>query len=176
MRVLVYGFGPYKAFRDNITAKIIEALPDRPGLTKVVFPVRFHRTPFVQALEKHRPDAVIGLGQCGRRRIEIETRAKNGRRTRQTDALKPIRQNGPKSLPTTLQVKLGRPIATSNNAGDYVCNYSIYVMLEYLSHMAPQVQLSFIHIPHDYPLSTVTKMVAGAIDKLLLSARVHSAP
>jgi pyrrolidone-carboxylate peptidase len=168
MRVLVYGFGPYKAFRDNITAKIIEALPDRPGLTKVVFPVRFHRTPFVQALEKHRPDAVIGLGQCGRRRIEIETRAKNGRRTRKTDALKPIRRNGPKILPTTLQIKLSRRMAVSNNAGDYVCNYSVYVMLDYFSRRAPQAKLGFIHIPHDYTVSTVTKMVAGAVDKLLV--------
>jgi hypothetical protein len=27
MRILLYGFGPYREFRDNITARIIRSLP-----------------------------------------------------------------------------------------------------------------------------------------------------
>ena len=36
MRVLVYGFGPYREFRNNITESIIKALPPLPGLTTAV--------------------------------------------------------------------------------------------------------------------------------------------
>ena len=69
MRILIYGFGPYRRFHENITAKIIAALPKRAGLKKLVFPVRFQRAPFVQALKQHNPDIVLGLGQSSRRAI-----------------------------------------------------------------------------------------------------------
>ena len=49
-RILLYGFGPYRQFRDNITARIIKSLPRQAGLKKVVFPVRFHRAQFVEAI------------------------------------------------------------------------------------------------------------------------------
>ena len=63
VRVLVYGFGPYRGFSENITAQIIESLPARPGLRKIIFPVRFHRKQFVDALRKPMPLMVLGLGQ-----------------------------------------------------------------------------------------------------------------
>src|SRR6266545_4779779 len=62
MRVLIYGFGPYRQFRDNITAKIIQQLPKSDDLRKIVFPVRFNRKQFVQTLKRNRPDAVRGRG------------------------------------------------------------------------------------------------------------------
>jgi len=37
MRLLIYGFGPYKQFKENITAKLLRRLPQRNGLKKVVF-------------------------------------------------------------------------------------------------------------------------------------------
>ena len=165
MRILIYGFGPYQQFSENVTERIIRCLPSQPGLKKVVFPVRFHRRQFISALERYRPLRVIGLGQCTRREIQYETRAINRRRALKTDPLKPIRQNGPKSLPTTLDMNLSH-IGRSDNAGDYVCNFSIYVMLDYISRNAPEVKLSFIHIPQDYDLGKAISVVAEAIEKL----------
>lgn len=43
MRLLIYGFGPYKQFKDNITEKILRRLPARNGVKKVVFPARFQK-------------------------------------------------------------------------------------------------------------------------------------
>ncbi len=50
-RILLYGFGPYRQFRDNITARIIKSLPRQAGLKTIVFPVRFHRRQFVEAVD-----------------------------------------------------------------------------------------------------------------------------
>ena len=149
MRVLIYGFGPYRQFRDNITAKILETLPASGGLKKIVFPVRFDRNQFVWALKRHQPDIVLGLGQSSRRKIEIEARALN-RRQEQNKKQRPISAVGPKWLPTTLGIKPGRQARRSRNAGDYVCNYSMYVMLAHIVRTKMRIPFGFIHIPHDY--------------------------
>ena len=84
VRVLVYGFGPYRQFSENITARIIKSLTPRQGLRKIMFPVRFYRKQFVDALRAPMPLMVLGLGQSSRPRIEVETRAINRRRTSKT--------------------------------------------------------------------------------------------
>ena len=150
-RILVYGFGPYRTFSDNITARILTRLPRQPGLTKRVFPVRFHRQQFVDALMRAKPDIVLGLGQSSRRRIEIESRGVNHRRAdriRQTQS--DLRGRKPKQLPTTFKIKAGRWARISRNAGDYVCNYSIYVLLREIKRRKLAARLAFVHIPHDY--------------------------
>jgi pyrrolidone-carboxylate peptidase len=150
MRVLIYGFGPYRQFRDNITAKILQSLPSFKGLKKIVFPVRFDRKQFVRALKRHRPDIVLGLGQSSRRKIEIEARALNRRRESKENQPRPISGVGPKWLPTTLGIKAGRQARRSINAGDYVCNYSMYVMLAHIARAKMHIPFGFIHIPYDY--------------------------
>ena len=150
MRVLVYGFGPYKQFRDNITQEIIKNLPQTDGLKKVVFPVRFDQKQFVRALRRHRPDLVLGLGQSSRRNIQVEARALNRRRTQKADRSQPISARGAKWLTTTLPIKPGRQARRSRNAGDYVCNYSMYIMLAYIARAKMDIPFGFIHIPHDY--------------------------
>jgi len=159
MRVLVYGFGPYKQFRDNITAKILKRLPDSDGLKKRVFPVRFDEKQFVRALKRHRPDAVLGLGQSSRQKIEVEARAVNRRRTQESDKPKAICVNGPKWLRTTLEIKTGRQAGKSTNAGDYVCNYSMYVMLDHIGRENLEIPLAFVHIPHDYDWRKASRFV-----------------
>src|SRR5918994_5719993 len=107
MRVLVYGFGPYKRFPDNITEKIIGMLPSQPNVETVVFQVRFQKRQFIEVLKRHQPDIVIGLGQCTRNRTEIESRAINRKRASKTGPVKSIRRSGPEFLPATLESKRG---------------------------------------------------------------------
>jgi len=47
----------------------------------------------------------------------------------------------------------GRQAKTSHNAGEYVCNYSIYVILDYLKRHRLPTRFGFIHIPYDYNLA-----------------------
>jgi pyroglutamyl-peptidase len=159
MRVLLYGFGPYKQFRDNITAKVLKTLPETDGLKKIVFPVRFDQKQFVRALKRHRPDAVLGLGQSSRQTIEVEGRAMNRRRARKEDRPKLISATGSRWLPSTLEIKTGRQARTSRNAGDYVCNFSMYVMLSQIARAKTDIPFGFIHIPHDYELRKAGRFV-----------------
>ena len=110
MGVLVYGFGPYREFRNNITEAIIKALPPLPELTTAVFPVRFNRRQFIDMLERHKPDHVLGLGQCIRHRIEFESRATNRKRVSNRVSVKPIRQSGAEFLSTNLDSDLGSDV------------------------------------------------------------------
>ncbi|MGH7888199.1 MAG: hypothetical protein ACREPG_10050 [Candidatus Binatia bacterium] len=159
MRVLVYGFGPYRQFRDNITARIIGALPNSKGLMTHIFATRFQRRQFIAALNRYRPDIVLGLGQSARRQIDIETLARNRRRATKSAALRPIFKDGPKSLRTTLKISAGRSLRMSKHAGDYVCNYSMYMLIDAIARQHRKVRFGFIHIPHDWELDQAVKLV-----------------
>ena len=159
MRVLVYGFGPYRQFRDNITAKIIKRLPQSGDLRRCIFPVRFDSKQFVGALRRHRPDVVLGLGQSSRRKIEIEMRAANRKRVMERGQAKRISMTGPKWLRTTLEIKTGQQAGKSTNAGDYVCNYSMYLMLAHIGRAKMNTVFGFVHIPHDYDRRKASRFV-----------------
>lgn len=165
-KILLYGFGPYREFQENITARIIKSLPRVVGLKRVVFPVRFQRGQFVQALERHRPDVVLGLGQSARRSVEFETRAANHRRAGIRAKARVIRKQGPHWLPTTLDIKPGRGLKRSFNAGDYVCNFSMYVMLDHIRRAGAKTRFGFMHIPYDLALHKASRVVAGTLRKL----------
>lgn len=152
MRLLIYGFGPYKQFQDNSTQRVVGILPRSQNLKKIVFPVRFDKRQFTDAVKEYNPDVVLGLGQCSRgKRLRIERRAINRKRNEKKERARPIVGGGPKWLPTTLKrgtFRFGKQAKSSRDAGDYVCNFSMYVILDYLKHHDPAARFGFIHIPH----------------------------
>jgi len=167
MRILVYGFGPYRQFPENITAQIIKSLPARRGLKKLVFPVRFDRQQFVAGLRRHKPDVVLGLGQSARQRIEVESRAKNQWRARKGERPRAILVNGPKSWKTTLEIKSGGWIGRSTNAGDYVCNFSMFVLLHEIACNEWRIPFGFVHIPFDYDRRRASRFVQQVLRQCL---------
>jgi len=167
MRILVYGFGPYRRFRNNVTEKIIRRLPRRRELRTIIFPVKFHRCQFIDAVRKHDPEVILGLGQCSRgRRLRIERRAVNKRRNDKGKKAKPIIRGGPRQLPTNLKLNIGAQMRFSRNAGDYVCNYSMYVILDYLKRRRVSVRFGFIHIPYDFEPRKAKGILMKAIGKI----------
>jgi pyroglutamyl-peptidase len=169
-RVLIYGFGPYRQFRDNITAKVIRILPRDPLLEKRIFRVRFDRLQFVRALARAKPDIVLGLGQSSRQKIEGETQARNRRRARAGDTPKPIAARGAARLKTTWLPRLGPGTGRSRNAGDYVCNFSMYVMLDHIRRRKLKIPYAFIHIPHDCD----SKRAVSVVTKILRDVRARN--
>jgi pyrrolidone-carboxylate peptidase len=165
VRVLFYGFGPYRKFNENITAKIIESLAPRPELGKIVFPVRFQRRQFVEALRTLTPLMVVGLGQSSRPRIEVETRAINRRRASKASAPRSITAGGNAWMPATMPLSVTRPAAKSTNAGDYVCNFSMYVMLEELERQDHNGRFAFVHIPFNHDLQAARRYVERIVGK-----------
>lgn len=165
MRILVYGFGPYKQFKSNITQRIVRKLPRSSNLKKIVFPVSFYKAQFTAAIDKHRPDVIFGLGQCSTgTKLRIERRAVNRRRNNKDEKGRAIVCGGPKFLRTTLKLRaFGKAARPSLSAGDYVCNFSMYVMLADLKRRKCKARYGFIHIPHDYPLSRASRVIRRAV-------------
>jgi pyroglutamyl-peptidase len=167
MRFLIYGFGPYRRFRENVTERILRRLPQRRGLKKVVFPVKFSKSQFVEAVKRNKPDLILGLGQCSRgRRLRIESRAVNRRRNNKRDKAKPIVSGGSRRLLTNLNLKRGRQAKFSTDAGDYVCNYSMYVILDFLTRRPGAFRFGFIHVPHGYDAEKAARFLAATIAKM----------
>ena len=166
-RVLVYGFGPYRNFQRNVTESIVRKLPKRHRLRRIVFPVKFNKSQFLKPIREHKPDVILGLGQCARgRRLRIEAQAVNKRRNHKWENAKPIVPRGARRLSTSLGLNLGRQGRFSKNAGDYVCNYSMYVILDFLKRRRLPIRFGFIHIPQGYNAATAVRILLKAISKL----------
>jgi pyroglutamyl-peptidase len=175
MRILIYGFGPYRQFQDNVTERIVRILPQCPLVKTLVFPVKFHRRQFTKAIMNFKPDAVLGLGQCSLgRKLRIENWAANKRRDNTKAKPKSIVVGAPRRLKTNLPLDFGRQARVSNDAGTYVCNFSMYVILDYLKrHRLPTVY-GFIHIPHRYNQRAATRLVLKAITTMQAGAKAGS--
>ena len=156
MRLLIYGFGPYRQFKDNVTEKILRQFPRRAGLNK---------SQFINAIREHKPDVILGLGQCSRgRSLRIERHAANKRRNEKSDEPRPIIPGGAPRLRTNLKLALGG--RSSNNAGEYVCNYSMYLMLDFINRRHLPICYGFIHIPHRYDYKKALRLLADAVGKI----------
>ena len=167
MRLLIYGFGPYRHFQDNVTEKIVRRLPRREGHKKIVFRVKFHKAQFLNAIKQHRPDLILGLGQCAHgERLRIEAQAANRRRNSPDDKARSILPGGSPSLKTNFRLALGRQGKSSNKAGEYVCNYSMYVILDFIKRHRLPIRFGFIHIPHGYDDKKAIRILEKAIDKI----------
>jgi pyroglutamyl-peptidase len=167
MRLLIYGFGPYREFPENITEKILRKFPRKTGLKKIVFPVRFHKGQFISAVKRHKPNVILGLGQCsGGRRLRIEAQAINRRRNNHNEEGRPIMAGEPSRLRTNLKLALGRQAKASNTAGDYVCNYSMYVMLDFIKRRRLPIRFGFIHIPQRYDDKKAMRLLNKAVGKI----------
>ena len=164
MRIIVYGFGPYRRYRDNVSEKILRAWPRQRGLKKIVFPVRFNKSQFTDAVQSFRPDAVLGLGQCSRGRLlRMETSAKNRRRDGGDVNPRPIVRGGAPKLFPDLRLSLRGHGRLSRDAGDYVCNYSMYVILDFIKRQRLPVRFGFIHVPRRYDAEKALRTLRRAV-------------
>ena len=163
--ILISGFEAFGGDTINPTEMIVNELPKTikdVNIHTKVLPVEFIRSQEILRNEYDtvKPDAVIMLGQAGgRSKITPETTARNN-----MDGVDypdnagyepnnvPVVENGPDKLKTRLPIDLinaainsiGVPSASSNNAGEYVCNCIFYSMLHYVDEEIPT---GFIHVP-----------------------------
>jgi len=72
-------------------------------------------------------------------------------------------------LPTDLPIKLGRVARRSTDAGDYVCNYSMYVMLDRIRRGRRGIRYGFVHVPFDRDARAVAALIGRAVQKWLRS-------
>ena len=149
MKILVTGFDPFGGETVNPAYEAVKLLPDTIAgaqIIKLQVPTRFalSGTVLEAAVNEHRPDAVICVGQAGgRSAITPERVAINLADASTPDNAgdqpvdEPIRKDGAPAYFTSLPVKAmvqkmraaGIPAALSYTAGSFVCNSLMYTLL-----------------------------------------------
>lgn len=195
--ILVTGFGAFPGAPQNPTVAIIECLEgsrrrlERAGvqLRTCVLPVVYADVDSAlrEAVRRDRPDAILHLGLASRRRrICVEARAINRVSCLQPDAsgrapASPgLAPHAPRIASATYSARkivaaierLGLPVHLSVNAGDYVCNATLYWSL--LAKAAPQI--GFIHVPRPIRfVQTSDRVEAGRLSEAELTRAVLAA-
>lgn len=168
MKILITGFDPFGGESVNPAFEAVKLLPDTIAgvqILKLEVPTQFLRAGEVleAAMNEHRPDVVLCIGQAGgRAAITPEKVAINLMDGRIPDNAgyqpvdMPIRGDGATAYFSTLPVKAmvqkmkasGIPAALSYTAGTYVCNYLMYTLLYLIDKKFPDVRGGFIHVPY----------------------------
>ena len=164
MKIIIYGFKPYNGYKTNISEKVVKKVRNRKNLKKIVFKVEFNRSSFVNWIKKVRPAIIIGLGQTSKgRKIRIERRAINLRRKEGKKDFTTISKRGSRYLFVNLKLQKEDYLRVSYDAGKYVCNYSMYVIAEFLKTLGKKVKFAFVHIPSNYKIDSVVEYIEKII-------------
>lgn len=143
--ILIYGFGPYKEFTSNVTGEIVSQLAQDKRFLCRIFDVQFDREMFEEQLEKIKPKTILGLGQCrSGELLRIEVRARNF--IGEAEA-RLIEANREEFLPVSWKLPVSETCSQSDNAGDYVCNFSMWVVENWARRNS--ARFAFLHIPHE---------------------------
>lgn len=166
MRIFIYGFKPFGNYPTNITEEIIQSLPPQSGVKTKVFKVVFDESQFVDAIDRFHPNVVIGLGQCPRgRKLRIERRAVNKKGDHKGAPISVIHAHGPSTVCATLPIAPSQVSRPSYDAGNYVCNFSMYVIGRHLQ--KTDVRFVFIHIPRGYDPKQALRFLESTIKSTL---------
>ncbi len=165
MKLLVYAFEPFGQNTKNISQQVLKQLRGRKNVKKIILPVKFNSTFVIKAIENIKPNIILGLGQYPRgKKIRIERLAKNQQKSKghlQTS----IKKNGPAKAAVTLKLQPDINSWVSYNAGRYVCNYSIYVLLT--NAITKDIPFAFLHISKKVDVNKATDILEHKIDEIL---------
>lgn len=164
-RVLITGFGPFPGVAVNATGRLVPVLARAArrrfqgvGIYSAILPTEWEQGPARAraAYERASPDVSIHFGVSGRAEgFVIERRGVNNclrsaDGAGQTPALDVLDPSGPRRRAVTLPVGkivarlkgMGVPVATSDDAGSYLCNAVLYQSLGFGEGIA-----GFVHLP-----------------------------
>ena len=185
-RLLLTGFGPFPGAPENPTAQIVQSLAASPledvELTTRILPVIWDGAEARMATLIHetKPDVILHLGLATKRTtIGVETRARNECSKLVPDAENVCRTSGTID-PHGPGLRLARVEAArlvdilreagldaeiSDDAGDYICNHTLYLSLG--SHVP---SIGFIHLPPPNEQTSLTAMQKGIENVLRVMA------
>jgi len=169
-KVLVTGFDPFGGEKINPAYEAVKKIPDTIAgaeVIKIEVPTVFGASidAVTKAIDEHKPDIVLCVGQAGGRfdmtpeRIAINI---DDARIPDNEGNQPlnvaIREDGEPAYFSTLPVKAmvegikaaGVPASLSNTAGTFVCNHLMYGVLYHLAN-TPGLEESvggFMHVPY----------------------------
>lgn len=167
MKILVSGFDPFGGEKVNPAIESVKKLPDTilgVEIIKLEIPTVIGKSiqKIEEAVELHKPDVVISVGQAGGRTdITVERVGVNvdDCRIPDNEGNQPIDEkivkDGPDAYFVTLPIKAmvehiqkkGIPASVSNTAGTFICNHVTYGVRHLAETKYPEMRTGFIHIP-----------------------------
>ena len=196
--ILITGFEPFGGDKINPALEAItqlKAIPiDGATIITCAVPVVHQKSieTVIAAIEQHKPDFVMTVGQAGGRaaitpeRIAINVddyRIPDNEGNQVTD--QPVVVDGPDAYFSTLPIKAmtkaiqdkGIPAQVSSTAGTYVCNHLFYGIQHYLRDS--NIGHGFVHIPlmseqsidgskPSLPLSLIVEGLAAAAQAIVM--------
>ena len=164
MQILIYGFKPYGPYQTNISEQVIDALPYNRDVERHVFAVKFDYQMFNKCFKKVIPDIILGLGQHPRaRKLRIERKARNRMKLRD-GTVQAIKTNAPQARYSNLKLPDSPNSTLTYNAGNYVCNFSMFLMGEYSERT--NCRFGFIHVPAGMDYKLVKRYISHSCDVL----------
>ncbi|MCI6602866.1 MAG: pyroglutamyl-peptidase I [Clostridiales bacterium] len=167
MKILLTAFDPFGGEKINPAleaVKLVKAEDLTAELIKLEVPTVFHKSikTVQEAMRKHKPDAVLCVGQAGGRfqltpeRVAInldDARIPDNEGQQPVD--EPVFADGADAYFASLPIKAmvesikaeNLPAAVSNTAGTFVCNHLMYGVLYTIAKEFPQCRGGFIHVP-----------------------------
>ena len=167
MKILLTAFDPFGGETVNPAQESVTHVADKVGeaeIVKLTVPTVFYKSIDVvtAAIEAERPDAVLCIGQAGKRseltpeRVAInidDARIPDNEGNQPID--RAIFSDGAPAYFSTLPIKAmvryireaGIPASVSNTAGTFVCNHLMYGLLYTLEKKYPNVRGGFMHVP-----------------------------
>ena len=187
-KLLITGFDPFGGEAINPAWEAVKLLPDTIGeyaLCKLQIPTVFGlgAAAVLEAAAGTQPDVILCVGQAGgRAAVTPERIAVNIRDAKIPDnaGIQPIGafvdEDGPAAYFSTLPVEkmaqairdAGLPGMVSNSAGAFVCNDTLYILLD--RYNGTEVRIGFIHVPYlpqqgepNLPLADTVRALEAAI-------------
>ncbi len=168
MKALISGFDPFGGETINPAFQAVKRLPDKIGqctVVKLEVPTVFNRSldVLLTAIERQRPDFVIGVGQAGGRFAiapEVVAINKDDARIADNAGNRPndvkIVADGATAYFSTLPNKAivkslkaaNIPAKLSYTAGTFVCNHLFYGLMHAIATRYPDMRGGFIHVPY----------------------------
>ena len=160
--LFIYGFGPYQNFDHNITTDIVELILETESISTRIYETQFDAEPILSDLNRVKPNIVIGLGQSPRAEaLLIESSAKNLMCRSPDDSGVAIQDGAALVLPLSLHLPLLDGCELSDNAGTYVCNFSMWTVESWCRQN--QARSGFVHVPFNYSTEKAAHYIRGVI-------------
>lgn len=158
----VYGFTAFDEYPDNVTERIIAALPAFEDVRTRVFDVLFDRAMFESAFDAANPSLILGLGQTPNgERLRVEQFARNAMSPRGGPVC-PIEQDEAGERRMGWSLPDSHVCEASVDAGSYVCNFSMWVADSWARAHAARV--AFLHVPRTFDPHVAAKYVCSVLD------------
>ncbi|MCP1425005.1 pyroglutamyl-peptidase [Paenibacillus xylanexedens] len=194
VKILISGFEPFGGDAVNPTGALMEALANEmiegAELKTVLLPVHFDECAdlLIAEMEAYRPDVVIACGLAkGRTSITPERIAVNVKdippgsyadNQGQRPVDEPIVDGSPDGLFSTLPIRAmvndmsaaGIPATVSNTAGTYICNNTMYRVLDHIRIGHLPIRAGFVHFPASTEMAVLQPSVPSLPIPMMLDA------